>query len=180
MKAARLLALCTGRLYPQEISLVLVSVRHCVNPSATVRPEGLSQWKPPVNQLWQRVTHGIYICVCVCVCVCVLIVIHLNFLPFSLQLLYNTVIQGAIRAKWMAVLIIPAVLIQIKPILLLLQSHRNNFLMHWLVLWTTTIYRKLPTQRLDTICGFLNEYVVGSCLWFWGLTGRAFATYLRI
>jgi len=43
-----------------------------------------------------------------------------------------------------------------------------------------TIYGKLSsTQRLDTIYGFLNEYVFGGCLWFWGLTGRAFATYLR-
>ena len=65
-----------------------------------------------------------------CVCVCVLIFLHLNFFPLSLQLLYCTVVQGTIRAKRMAFLIIPAALLQVKRILFLLQSPKNNFLMH--------------------------------------------------
>jgi hypothetical protein len=51
MKVVSLSALGPGRLYLQEIFLILISVRGWVDHRAIVRPERICQWKSPMTPL---------------------------------------------------------------------------------------------------------------------------------
>jgi hypothetical protein len=57
MKVVRLSVLCTGRLYPQEGFLVLISVRSWADPRATMRSR-LVEWMNVLGHLWNNNWHG--------------------------------------------------------------------------------------------------------------------------
>ena len=49
IKMIKFSALCTSRLYPLDVPMVLISVTGWIDPRTIVRPEELRQWKIPVT-----------------------------------------------------------------------------------------------------------------------------------
>jgi len=73
MKVDMLSALGTGRLHPQEVFMVLISVRGWVDSRDVVRPEGLCQWtfsmtppgiEPATSRLVMQCPHTILRDIC--------------------------------------------------------------------------------------------------------------------
>ena len=89
MKLVKLKAQSTGRLYPQEIFMVIISVRSSADPIAKVRPEGLRQRNIPITSLGiesatfqlvaqclNHLRHSVCVFVCVCVYVARIYITH--------------------------------------------------------------------------------------------------------